>query len=171
MKGATTVTSLDIMQGSASQEGKFIFVEISIGQLQEDGPEVIPEMEVAEAETTGKADQEALSADIQDPALDQMIAAEKAATMADVVMTAVSVVETAAIVPTIAELTETTDGQDLAPLVGIAAVAPLAEPTRSQTNRTSRRTTPRPKSTTTTNPAPLSATIEIIYAKTLTNPY
>lgn len=170
MKGATTVTSLDIMQGSASQEGKFIFDEISTGQLQEDGPEVIPEMEAAEAEMTGKADQEALSADTQDPALDQMIAAEKAATKADAVMTAVSVVETAAIVP-IAELTGTTDGQDLAPLVGIAAVAPLAEPMRSRTNRTSRRTTPRPRSTTTTNPAPLSATIEIIYAKTLTSPY
>jgi len=127
-------------------------------------------MEAAEAEMTGEADLEALNADTQDPDLDQMIAAEKAATMADVAMIAVNVVETAAIVQ-IAELTGTTDVQDLALLVGIAAVAPLAEQTRSQTNRTLRRTTPRPRSTTITNPAPLSATIEVIYAKTLTSIY
>jgi hypothetical protein len=127
-------------------------------------------MEAAEAEMTGEADQEALNADTQDPDLDQMIAAEKAATMADVAMIAANVVETAAIVQ-IVELTETTDAQDLALLVGIAAVVPLAEQTRSQTNRTLRRTTPRPRSTTITNPAPLSATIEVIYAKTLTSIY
>lgn len=170
MKGVTTVTSLDIMQGSASQEGKFLFDEFSIGQLQGDGLEAIPEMEAAEVEMTGEADQEALSADTQDPALDQMTAAEKAAMMADVAMTAVIVVETAAIVP-IAELTGTTESQDLAPLVGIAAVAPLAEQVRSRTNRTSRRTTLRPRNTTITKQAPLSATIEVIYAKTLTSLY
>jgi hypothetical protein len=119
-------------------------------------------MEAAEAEMTGEADQEALDADTQDPALDQMIAAEKAATMADVVMNAESV--------PIAE-TETKDAQDLPLLVGTAALAPLAEITRSLANRTSRRTTPRLRSTTTTNPAPLSTTIEVIYAKTLTSPY
>jgi len=126
-------------------------------------------MEAAEAEMTGEADQEALDADTQDPALDQMIAAEKAATMADVVMNADSVEETVEIVP-IAE-TETKDAQDLPLLVGTAALAPLAEITRSLANRTSRRTTPRLRSTTTTNPAPLSTTIEVIYAKTLTSPY
>lgn len=119
---------------------------------------------------TGEADQEALDADTQDPALDQMIAAEKAATMADVVMNAETVEETVEIVP-IAE-TETKDAQDLPLLVGTAALAPLAEITRSLANRTSRRTTPRLRSTTTTtNPAPLSTTIEVIYAKTLTSPY
>ena len=117
----------------------------------------------------GEADQEALDADTQDPALDQMIAAEKAATMADVVMNAETVEETVEIVP-IAE-TETKDAQDLPLLVGTAALAPLAEITRSLANRTSRRTTPRLRSTTTTNPAPLSTTIEVIYAKTLTSPY
>ena len=126
-------------------------------------------MEAAEAEMTGEADQEALDADTQDPALDQMIAAEKAATMADVVMNAESVEETVEIVP-IAE-TETKDAQDLPLLVGTAALAPLAEITRSLANRTSRRTTPRLRSTTTTNPAPLSTTIEVIYAKNLTSPY
>jgi hypothetical protein len=126
-------------------------------------------MEAAEAEMTGEADQEALDADTQDPALDQMIAAEKAATKADVVMNAETVEETVEIVP-IAE-TETKDAQDLPLLVGTAALAPLAEITRSLANRTSRRTTPRLRSTTTTNPAPLSTTIEVIYAKTLTSPY
>lgn len=126
-------------------------------------------MEAAEAEMTGEADQEALDADTQDPALDQMIAAEKAATMADVVMTAETVEETVEIVP-IAE-TETKDAQDLPLLVGTAALAPLAEITRSLANRTSRRTIPRLRSTTTTNPAPLSTTIEVIYAKTLTSLY
>ena len=111
-------------------------------------------MEAAEAEMTGEADQEALDEDTQDPALDQMIAAEKAATMADVVMTAETVEETVEIVR-IAE-TETTDAQDLPLLVGTAAVVPLAETTRSLANSTSRRTTPRPRSTTTTNPALLS---------------
>lgn len=145
------------------------FTRNLIGQLQEDGLVVTPEMEAAEAEMTGEADQEALDEDTQDPALDQMIAAEKAATMADVVMTAETVEETVEIVR-IAE-TETTDAQDLPLLVGTAAVVPLAETTRSLANSTSRRTTPRPRSTTTTNPALLSTTIEVIYAKTLTSPY
>ncbi len=120
-------------------------------------------MEAAEAEMTGEADQEALDADTQDPDLDQMIAAEKAATMADVEMTAETVEETVETVP-IAE-TGTTDAQDLPLLVETAAVVPLAETTRSLTNNTSPRATPRPRSTTTTNPALLSTTIEVIYAK------
>lgn len=107
---------------------------------------------------TGEADPEALDADTPGRAPDQMIDAEKAATTADVVMTAVSVGETAVIVP-IAELTETTDGQDRAPLVGIAAAARLVGTTEKETRDTSRATTPRPRSTTTTSPAQC-ATIE-----------
>jgi len=138
----------------------FIFLNFA-GQLQEDVLEVIPEMKAAGM--TGEADQEALDADTQDPALDQMIAEETVASMADAVMTAEIVVGTEEIVP-IAE-TEITDAQDLPRLVGIEAAAHFVETTRSLTNHISLRTTPRPRSTTTINLALLFATIDLLSLK------
>jgi len=135
---------------------RFILLNFAGMIQEEDVLEVIPEMEAAGM--TGEADREALDADTQGPALDQMIAAETVVTMTDAEMTAEIVEETEEIVPT-AE-TETTDAQDLPRLVGIEAVAHLVETTRSLANHISLPTTPRPRSTTTTNPALLFATID-----------